>query len=206
MQANIDGSWPSITDDSIVSFEGTIQELMDQAGVDTVEDLVWINLQMWNVSIGDQIAYKYTITPADETEDEDLISGTTDDGTKYQQLPADDSTSTNNYIGDTYPAKTVIDNKTYANVRDGGENWRIYRAVSTEDLANYSSASVVIKNSDTGKAFKLTTSTVYQVLNDGDPPIDGVVYVVFVINNVSGYHKTSNSYNSDLVWSDITLE
>ncbi len=153
----------------------------------------------WNASV---VSIKGV--PAAGEEEEDLLSGVTDDGTEFVQLPADEIPDTNNSKGDNYPANTVIDNKTYAQVN--GTTWRIYRAVSTEELANYSSASVVIKNKDTGKAFKLTTSTVYQVLNAGDPTTEGVVYVVFVINNVSNIANNSIIFTSDLVWSDITLE
>ncbi len=75
MQAGVD-PWPSISDWSATAFEGTVQELMDAAGVETVAELGSVNLQMWNVSIGDKIAYKYTITKA-ATEEEPIVTTTT---------------------------------------------------------------------------------------------------------------------------------
>lgn len=194
-----------------LTYTATVQDLMDAADVDTVSELgSAIAIQIWNISIGDQIAYKYEITKAEDVEEDveeekkEPISGETKGKTiAYEQVY--DATAATESYGYTSTMGSTEDSNTYAQVSDN-TTWRIYKLVSLEELKGKTSASVFVMNKTTGKVVKLTTKVVYQKLNDTTTALKGYAYVVFVIENVtSPSDDGSGHFTSDLMWSDIIL-
>lgn len=145
---------------------------------------------------------------AEATEEaETLDSGSYGDGT-YQELSDDEIANVNFNGHKLYSDYKDTTGTTYAQYMNNGDAsiYRIYKLVAEEDLADMTSASIVIKHNDNGKAYRLTSSKAYRKLTADQVAPEGYVYLAFVIDDApSAWDTTSGYYRCDLKWTDITL-
>lgn len=134
--------------------------------------------------------------PTDEPTEDVLETGTYTDG-KWSELSAEElaaagTLNTITTVGDEYLTTANVLSIQYNTTE---KKLRIYKVYKEEDLADKTSASIVVKKGNVG--LKLTTECVYTQLASGQTAPEGCYYIAWVISGVDD--PTEFSY------SDITL-
>lgn len=137
-----------------------------------------------------------TDDPTDEPTEDVLETGTYTDG-KWSELSAEElaaagTLNTITTVGDEYLTTANVLSIQYNTTE---KKLRIYKVYKEEDLADKTSASIVVKKGNVG--LKLTTECVYTQLASGQTAPEGCYYIAWVISGVDD--PTEFSY------SDITL-
>ena len=137
-----------------------------------------------------------TDDPTDEPTEDVLETGTYTDG-KWSELSAEElaaagTLNTITTVGDEYLTTANVLSIQYSTTE---KKLRIYKVYKEEDLADKTSASIVVKKGNVG--LKLTTECVYTQLASGQTAPEGCYYIAWVISGVDD--PTEFSY------SDITL-
>lgn len=138
------------------------------------------------------VAATFKAAETEEPEEDVLESGTYTDGT-WEQLSADEiaalgNLNTNTIVGDEYLTTQNVLSVQYS---ASEKKFRIYQLYSEKDLADKSSASIVVKKGDV--ALRLTTECVYTTIADGQTAPDGSYYIAWVISGVED--PTAFSYS-----------